>query len=92
MDETFNVGSPTKENIDYAFKNLVFYVTASTQLDIYKLYVDAFFEMQCKPEDLYKTNFVSQIYNLESNFFKSASNNENFLVFLNYLNNLIYFF
>ncbi len=36
MDETFNVGSPTKENIDYAFKNLVFYVTASTQLDIYK--------------------------------------------------------
>lgn len=36
MDETFNVGSPIKENIDYAFKNLVFYVTASTQLDIYK--------------------------------------------------------
>ena len=36
MEETFNVGSPTKENIDYAFKNLIFYVTASTQLDIYK--------------------------------------------------------
>ena len=36
MEETFNVGTPTKENIDYAFKNLIYYVTASTQLDIYK--------------------------------------------------------
>lgn len=36
MDEAFNVGNPTKENIDYALKNLIFYVTASTQLDIYK--------------------------------------------------------
>lgn len=35
MDETFNVGSPTKENIDYAFKNLIYYVTASTQLEVY---------------------------------------------------------
>lgn len=35
MDETFNVGTPTKENIDYAFKNLIYYVTASTQLDVY---------------------------------------------------------
>ena len=24
MEETFNVGNPTKENIDYAFKNLIF--------------------------------------------------------------------
>ncbi len=36
MNENFNVGDPSKENIDYAFKNLIFYVTASTQLDIYK--------------------------------------------------------
>ena len=36
MEETFNVGNPTRENIDLAFKNLIFYVTASTQLDIYK--------------------------------------------------------
>ena len=36
MEENFNVGNPTKENIDYAFKNLIFYVTASTQLDIYR--------------------------------------------------------
>ncbi len=34
--ENFNVKKPTKENIDYAFKNLIFYLTASTQLDIYK--------------------------------------------------------
>ena len=36
MEENFNVGSPTKDNIDYAFKNLVFYVNASLQLNIYK--------------------------------------------------------
>lgn len=36
MGETFNVGNPTKENFDYAFKNLIYYVTASTQLDIYE--------------------------------------------------------
>lgn len=36
MNENFNVGNPTKENIDYAFKNLVFYVASSIQLDIYK--------------------------------------------------------
>lgn len=35
MEETFNVGNPTKENIDYAFKNLIFYITASTQINIY---------------------------------------------------------
>ena len=35
MDETFNVGTPSKENIVYAFKNLIYYVTASTQLDVY---------------------------------------------------------
>ena len=36
MNETFNVENPIKKNIDFAFKNLIFYVTASTQLDIYK--------------------------------------------------------
>lgn len=36
MDETFNVAIPTKENFDYAFKNLMFYVIGSIQLDIYK--------------------------------------------------------
>ena len=35
MDQTFNVGNPTRENIDYAFKNLIYYVTASVQLNIY---------------------------------------------------------
>ena len=36
MEKTFNIENPTKENIDYAFKNLIFYVTASTLLDLYK--------------------------------------------------------
>lgn len=36
MEKTFNIKNPTKENIDYAFKNLIFYVTASALLDLYK--------------------------------------------------------
>lgn len=42
MEETFNVGIPTRENVDYAFKNLIFYSTASTKLDIYKKQKDNF--------------------------------------------------
>lgn len=36
MEEEFNVGNPTKDNIDHAFKNLMFYVIASASIDIYK--------------------------------------------------------
>lgn len=42
MEGTFNVGKPTRENIDYAFKNLIFYVIASTKLDIYKQQKESF--------------------------------------------------
>ena len=42
MEEKFNVNNPTKENIDYAFKNLIFYVTASSLLDLYKKQKDDF--------------------------------------------------
>lgn len=42
MNENFNVGNPTKENIDFAFKNLVFFVTASTQLDVYQEQKESF--------------------------------------------------
>lgn len=37
MNDNFNVENPINENIEYAFKNLIFYVVASTQLDIYKV-------------------------------------------------------
>ena len=42
MEENFNVNNPTKENIDYAFKNLIFYVTESTLLDLYQNQKDDF--------------------------------------------------
>lgn len=42
MEEKFSVGNPTKENIEYAFKNLIFYVSASIQLDIYQEYKNRF--------------------------------------------------
>lgn len=38
MKEEFNVGSPTRKNIDYAFKNLIYYINASKELDIYVEY------------------------------------------------------
>lgn len=35
IEKEFNVGTPTKENVEYAFKNLLYYLTASTCLEIY---------------------------------------------------------
>ena len=56
MEIAFNVGTPTKENIDYAFKNLIFYVAASTQLDIYKEQKEDFKKV------LNKINMILAIY------------------------------
>lgn len=36
--EDFNVGTPTQENIEYAFKNLIFYLSCSCELDFYLNY------------------------------------------------------
>ena len=57
--EDFNVGNPTKENIEYAFKNLIFYVTASTQLDIYKEKKDDFKKVLIKINKVLST-YVNQ--------------------------------
>ena len=56
MEEKFNVGNPTKENIDYAFKNLIYYVTASIHLDIYKEQKEKFKKV------LVKINKILEIY------------------------------
>jgi len=56
MEEKFNVANPTKENIDYAFKNLVFYINASLQLDIYKEQKESFEQV------LDKLNKILSIY------------------------------
>lgn len=55
MGEVFNVANPTKENIDYAFKNLVFYITASTQLDLYKEQKDNFKKVLIEINTILKT-------------------------------------
>ncbi|HHX70164.1 MAG TPA: hypothetical protein GX708_19200 [Gallicola sp.] len=36
IGKEFNVANPTKDNIEYAFKNLFFYLIASTSLKIYE--------------------------------------------------------
>ncbi len=42
MNEYFNVNNPSEKNIDYAFKNMVYYITASTRLNLYKDYRERF--------------------------------------------------
>lgn len=56
MKEEFNVGTPTKENIEYAFKNLIFYVTASANLNLYKAWHKRFENV------LKKINKVLSVY------------------------------
>ena len=48
----FNVGNPTKENIEYAFKNLLFYVNSSACLDIYSNQKKAFEKVTLKIKDI----------------------------------------
>ena len=36
VEDNFNVNKPTEENIEYAFKNLLYYLTGSVYLNIYK--------------------------------------------------------
>lgn len=52
MEETFNVGNPEKDNIIHAFKNLIFYVSASIQLQIYEDYKDYFKKVLNKINDI----------------------------------------
>lgn len=44
----FNVGVPSRENIEYAFKNLFFYVNGALCLDIYQKQKKAFEQVEVK--------------------------------------------
>lgn len=56
MNKHFNVGIPTQDNIDYAFKNLLFYLTASSKLNLYKNDKEEFQKV------LLKVNKILEIY------------------------------
>lgn len=64
-------------------------IKVDTQLDILKLYLDEFFKMKCKPEDLIKSKFIFDIFKYESNFYRLTST-DNFLIFLNRFFNIYY--
>ena len=66
------------------------FISAQTQMDIFKLYIEEFFSLRCKPENLPKIKFLFEIFNYDSNFFNKASNIDNFLVFLNRFFNVYY--
>lgn len=65
-------------------------IKIDTQLDIYKLYIDEFFSLNATPEALNKTQFFTHIFCYETNFYRSATTIENFLVFLNRFFNIYY--
>ena len=56
------------------------FIKTDTQLDIYKLYIDEFFDMKLKPEDMTKVKFLFEIYNYETNFYRNATYIDNFLI------------
>ena len=59
-------------------------------MDIYKLYIEAFFSYQQHFDKLKSIQFFFDIFPFDTYFYKQASNNENFLVFLNRFFNLYY--
>ena len=65
-------------------------ISVQTQIDIFKLYIEEFFNLKCKPENLSKIKGLFEIFNYDSNFYSKASNIENFLVFLSRFFNLYY--
>ena len=64
-------------------------IKVDTQLDILKLFIDEFFKMKCKPEDIIKCRFIFDIFKYDSNFYRLSST-DNFLIFLNRFFNIYY--
>lgn len=56
MNNDFNVKNPSKENIDHAFKNLVYYLVSATNLDLYEKQRERF------KKTLNKVNKILSVY------------------------------
>ena len=69
---------------------LNFIIKADTQMDIFKLYLDAVFELNYKPEVLVKAKLLYEIFDVHHPFYRNASKIDNFLVFLKIFFNLYY--
>ena len=69
---------------------LNFIIKADTQMDIFKLYLDAVFELNYKPEVLVKAKLLYEIFDAHHPFYRNASKIDNFLVFLKIFFNLYY--
>lgn len=63
IGENFNVGTPTKENIKYAFKKLYFYLKGCSNLEDYKEYREKFYKI------LKEVETISSIYNKTKKLF-----------------------
>ena len=51
--ESFNVGTPSEENIKYAFNKLIYYLEASSVLDDYKSYKNKFDKLLTEAKKIY---------------------------------------
>ena len=57
MKDNFNVANPTKENIEYAIKNLLFFVTASASIEEYENYKEQFNKVLININSVFQTYF-----------------------------------
>ena len=65
-------------------------IDIETQMNIFKLYIEEFFNCKINSENVNKVLFILNIFEYDSNFFRLASNNINFFEFLNRFFNLYY--
>ena len=65
-------------------------IDIETQMDIFKLYIEEFFNCKINAENVNKVNFILNIFEYDSNFFRQASNINNFLEFLQSFFNFYY--
>lgn len=59
VNDNFNVGTPTKENIECAFKNLLYYLTCSTVLELYETKWEEFEQVLKKVKNIIKEYIAS---------------------------------
>ena len=57
-------------------------INIQKQMDIFKLYIESFFNNKNKIENLNQIFFLFDIFNYDSNFFEKATTTDNFKVFL----------
>ena len=73
---------PFKFSTDFIWLLKLNIINVQKQMDIFKLYIESFFNNKNKIENLNQIYFLFDIFNYDSNFFEQATTIDNFKVFL----------